>query len=90
MNFSRAFQLMKQGKKVKLPNWGGYWAWEKGSIMMHTKEGNVIDIRDTKRPEYTFGNVASNDFIIANKSNTPILNGMVFIPEKKSFVSKSL
>jgi hypothetical protein len=25
MNFKEAFKLMKQGAKVKLPSWGGYW-----------------------------------------------------------------
>lgn len=80
---------MKQGKKVKLSNWGGYWAWENGTIMMHTKEGNVLDLRSTERPEYTFDNMASDDFMIANKSNTPILNGMIFNPYKKRFESRS-
>lgn len=37
MMFSDAYMLMKQGAKVKLPNWGGYWYWdaEKKTIMMH-------------------------------------------------------
>lgn len=36
MMFSDAYMLMKQGAKVKLPNWGGYWYWdaEKKTIMM--------------------------------------------------------
>lgn len=25
MMFSDAYKLMKQGAKIKLPNWGGYW-----------------------------------------------------------------
>lgn len=29
MNFSKAFALMKQGMKVKLPSWAGYWYWSK-------------------------------------------------------------
>lgn len=27
MKFSKAFELMKHGEKVKLPSWGGYWCW---------------------------------------------------------------
>ena len=25
MNFKEAFKIMKQGAKVKLPGWNGYW-----------------------------------------------------------------
>lgn len=75
MNFGQAFELMKQGVKVKLPNWAGYWAWENGTIMMHCKDGEVIDLRDTDRPEYTFANMASDEFMVTDEKNTPILGG---------------
>lgn len=75
MNFNEAWDAMQQGKKVKLPGWAGYWAWENGTIMMHCKDGKVLDIRETEIPEYTFGNVASEDFILADEENTPILGG---------------
>ena len=29
MNFIEALKVMKQGGKVKLPSWGGYWYWDK-------------------------------------------------------------
>ena len=53
----------KDGKKIKLPSWGGYWCWneEKQTIMMHCKEGNILDIRETQRVEYTLGNVWENN-----------------------------
>ena len=28
MKYSKALELMKQGVKVKLPSWGGYWFWD--------------------------------------------------------------
>ena len=39
MKFSEAFKLMKQGAKVKLPSWGGYWYWdaEKETIMIQCR-----------------------------------------------------
>lgn len=52
MMFSDAYMLMKQGAKVKLPNWGGYWYWdaEKKTIMMTPKtERNWIFARQTAR-----------------------------------------
>ena len=28
MDFEEALALMKEGHKVKLPSWGGYWSWD--------------------------------------------------------------
>lgn len=77
MNFREALELMKSGHKVKLPSWAGYWCWdeEKKTIMMHTKEGRVLDIRETDRVEYTMVNVASEEWMLADENNTPILGG---------------
>lgn len=52
MRFDEAFKTMKQGVKIKLPSWGGYWFWskEKQTIIMHTKNGEEMDIRETQVP----------------------------------------
>ena len=39
MKFSKAFELMKHGEKVKLPSWGGYWYWD-GSRKTRPGTGN--------------------------------------------------
>lgn len=77
MEFKQAFEQMKQGKKVKLPSWSGYWFWnnEKKTITMHTKDDIEMDIRETDRLEYTLSNILSNEWIIADEKNTPILGG---------------
>lgn len=77
MNWSKAFKLMMQGNKIKLPSWEGYWYWDEDllTIMMHCKDNTKIDVRDTQRVAYTFENIASDDWIIATKDNTPILGG---------------
>ena len=77
MNFREAWELMRQGAAVKLPSWGGYWCLdEKGeSIAIHTKDGKVLDIRETDRPLYTFGNIASDEWQIADENNCPQLGG---------------
>ena len=84
MNFREAFKAMKQGLKVKLPSWGGYWCWdtEKETIMIHCRpqdfdkgQGPVLDIRETQRVEYTLQNILSDDWVIADESNTPVLGG---------------
>lgn len=77
MKFKQAFRLMEQGAKVKLPSWGGYWYWDadKKSIIMHTKDGEELDIRETQRVEYTLANILSDTWQIADKKNCPELGG---------------
>lgn len=83
MVFGKALEAMKQGKKVKLPSWGGFWCWneEKQTVEMHCRPGNsdtgnpVMDIRETQRVEYTLQNIASDEWVIADEENTPILGG---------------
>lgn len=85
MNFKDAFELMKKGHKVKLPSWGGYWYWdiEKQTIMMQCRpkdadkgQGDLLDIRETQRVEYTLSNILSNEWIVANPENCPVLGGI--------------
>lgn len=83
MKFAKAFELMKQGEKVKLPSWGGYWYWdpEKETIMIQCRpqdsdQGELLDIRETQRVEYTMMNMQSDEWIIADESNCPVLGGM--------------
>ena len=84
MKFSEAFEKMKSGAKVKSPSWGGYWCWdaEKETIMMHCrpqdadKPGDVLDIRETQRVEYTLKNILSDEWIFATEENTPVLGGV--------------
>lgn len=78
MDFKKALKQMKQGEKVKLPSWGGYWKWdeEKQTIIMYTKDGAELDIRETERVEYTLGNVLSDEWVVADETNTPILGGV--------------
>lgn len=66
MKFANAFREMRSGNKVKLPSWGGYWYWdaEKKTIVIHTKDGEELDIRQTECPEYTFDNIASDEWQI--------------------------
>ena len=83
MKFAKAFELMKQGEKVKLPSWGGYWYWdpEKETILIQCRpqdsdQGELLDIRETQRVEYTMLNMQSDDWVIADESNCPVLGGV--------------
>ena len=82
MNFVEALNVMKNGAKVKLPSWGGYWYWdpEKETVMIQCRpqdsdQGELLDIRETQRVEYTLSNVASDEWVIADEDNCPVLGG---------------
>ncbi len=38
-------------------------------------QGPVLDIRETQRVDYTIKNILSDDWMIADKTNTPVLGG---------------
>lgn len=78
MKFKEAYDLLRKGFYIKLPSWGGYWSWDvnKETIMMHLKDNiTVMDIRDTLNVDYTLRNILSDEWMIANEENTPILGG---------------
>lgn len=69
MQFKEAYEAMKKGKKVKYPNWGGYWYWDhiKGTIMIHTFDNQEFDLFDSQRKEYTLGFLAGDEFEIVEE-----------------------
>lgn len=70
MTFAEAFEELKNGKKIKLKNWTGYWKKEKdiyspegkSTVFMYCKDGRVLDIRDTKDVIFTLSNMVSEDW----------------------------
>lgn len=75
MKFQAAYSYLKRGHKVKLPEWGGYWYWRQGptkgedcsreqesTIIIHTRYGTELDIRDTHDVDYTFGFLFRDDW----------------------------
>lgn len=77
MKFKEAFEEMKSGIPVKLPSWAGYWWWDEESqtILMYTKGGGCLDIRETQNVEYTLQNILSDEWVYADSRNCPILGG---------------
>lgn len=67
MEFKEAYQEMKQGKKIKLPEWEGYWCWQNDTIMIHCKDNLVLDIRETDDVDYTFSFICRNDWQIVEE-----------------------
>ena len=78
MKFTEALKAMKEGHKVKLPSWAGFWVYEADGdrIWMHCKDGRVLEIRETEVLTYTLENICSDEWIIADETNTPELGGI--------------
>lgn len=73
MKFQAAFSYMKHGCVIALPEWGGYWAWdaEKKTIMMHTRDGQILDIRSSDDMDYTLSFIIRDDWkLIARRQDT--------------------
>lgn len=69
MEFSKIYNYLKRGHKIKLPEWGGYWYWnkEKETIVIVTRKGEELDIRETKDVDYTFSFICRNDWEIVQE-----------------------
>lgn len=78
MKFIEALKAMKEGHKVKLPSWGGYWVYDPNGdkVWMHCKDGRILEIRETEVLTYTLENICSDEWIIAEDANTPVLGGV--------------
>lgn len=78
MKFMEALKAMKEGYKVKLPSWDGYWVYEAEGdrIWMHCKGGRVLEIRETDVLSYTLENICSDEWMIADETNAPELGGI--------------
>lgn len=64
MTFQAAYSYLKRGHKIKLPEWGGFWKWgkEKETIIIVTRKGEELDIRETKDVDYTIGFMFRTDW----------------------------
>jgi len=78
MFFKQAFEAIKQGALIKLPEWTGYWKWEDNSIKMHCKDGRVLDIRETENVLYTFTGINSDQWEVIGDTIPTDLNIQTF------------
>ena len=72
MHFQAAYSHLKRGHAICLPEWGGYWTWddEAKTIQMHTRKGEVIDMRDSKDMDYTLSFTFRDDWRLAYPART--------------------
>ena len=66
MSWAEAYNAMKSGCKIKLPEWLGYWYWDYNkTIMIHTRDDEEFCFFDTKRRDFTLEFTTRTDWIIA-------------------------
>lgn len=68
MNFASAFINLQRGHKIARSTWKGYWHYDKesGMIMIHTKEGVVLPLVETKDILYTLSACACDDWNVVD------------------------
>jgi len=65
MDWAEAYNAMKSGCKIKLPEWLGYWYWDYNkTIMIHTRDDEEFCFFDTKRRDFTLDFTTRTDWII--------------------------
>lgn len=43
LTFGQALEAIKKGKKVRLPEWIGYWYKKNGEIWVHKEDGEEVN-----------------------------------------------
>ena len=69
--FKEALEALKNGAKIKLPEWKEYWQKEGDTIIMHCKDGRNLDINGQMDDVFfTMDNIAHDDWQILDGSYT--------------------
>lgn len=66
MTFKSLYPDFISGVPIRREGWKGYWKYSYGEIMMHCKDGTVLNIKDTKDILFTISNIFQNDWEIVN------------------------
>lgn len=75
MDFTSAFISMQQGHKVTRTTWSGYWCIKNGEIIMVTKEGKAVNLRESPDMMYTISNMLCDDWGVCDDRAVSMLPG---------------
>lgn len=67
MIFKNMLRPLREGKKVKLPFWSGYWQKDGNEIMMHCHDGRVLNIRESDNIFWTLENICSDEWEVVEE-----------------------
>lgn len=71
MDFQSGLIYLKRGHAIKQPEWGGFWFWddENRTVQMFTRDGRVIDIRDSEDMDYTLSFIVNPLWRLARRQD---------------------
>ena len=67
MRFKEMLRPLREGKKVKLPFWSGYWQKDGNEIVMHCHDGRVLNIRESDNIFWTLENICSDEWEVVEE-----------------------
>lgn len=67
MIFKNMLRPLREGKKVRLPIWGGFWQKDGNEIMMHCHDGRVLNIRENDNIFWTLENICSDEWEVVEE-----------------------
>ena len=75
MDFTSAFVSMQQGHKVTRTTWKGYWCILNSEIIMVTKDGKAVNLRESPDMMYTISNMLCDDWGVCDDRVVSMLPG---------------
>ena len=67
MKFKDMLRPLREGKKVKLSFWSGYWQKDGNEIIMHCHDGRVLNIRESDNIFWTLENICSDEWEVVEE-----------------------
>lgn len=83
MDFTSAFVSMQQGHKVTRTTWKGYWCILNGEIIMVTKDGKAVNLRESPDMMYTISNMLCDDWGVCDDRVVSMMPGESTITASK-------
>ena len=83
MDFTSAFVSMQQGHKVTRTTWKGYWCILNGEIIMITKDGTAVNLRESPDMMYTISNMLCDDWGVCDDRVVSMMPGESAITASK-------
>lgn len=83
MDFTSAFVSMQQGHKVTRTTWKGYWCILNGEIIMITKDGKAVNLRESPDMMYTISNMLCDDWGVCDDRVVSMMPGEFAITASK-------
>ncbi|PFP32559.1 hypothetical protein COJ93_26320 [Bacillus anthracis] len=72
MKFKDLFANLTAGTPIKRKEWRGYWKYENGNVVIYTKTGEVIDLKETNDILFTISHITQDDWEVATNENCDI------------------